>query len=191
MQSLVTRYTIKVPKSLTVFYCDNKKLLLVKGQFSMKIVPLNLHLLLTGSGNRILVTDRTFCKALKNQKKKIRCSQGTTVALIKKSFLEVSRKPYKKLKLFGVGFRYLFITFANIKIIHFKLGYSHSIYFKVPKDIGIIGCTYMKLIISGTSHGTVSKIASTIKQYKIIEPYKGKGILYENETITLKEGKKV
>ena len=47
------------------------------------------------------------------------------------------------------------------------------------------------LFISGNSFQDVAKLTSLIRNYKLPEPYKGKGILYENEIINLKEGKKV
>ena len=59
------------------------------------------------------------------------------------------------------------------------------------KDIELIEHNSTKLIISGKSSQKVSQIASLIRKYKTPEPYKGKGILYDSEKITLKEGKKI
>ena len=112
-------------------------------------------------------------------------------ALIRKTFFEISNQICKKLKLVGVGYRVFLIEILNIKLIHLKLGYSHSIYFKIPNSVTIKSHKSIKLFISGNSYNFVSQIAATIRRFKLPEPYKGKGILYENEKIILKEGKKV
>jgi large subunit ribosomal protein L6 len=73
----------------------------------------------------------------------------------------------------------------------FKLGYSHSLYFKIPEQLIIFCLKFTKLFIYGNSYQNVTQIASLIRSYKKPEPYKGKGILYETEKILLKEGKKI
>ena len=76
-------------------------------------------------------------------------------------------------------------------LLHFKLGYSHFIYFKIPKKLKIFCLKANKLFILGYSYAFVTQIAALIRLYKVSEPYKGKGILYTTEKITLKEGKKM
>ena len=76
-------------------------------------------------------------------------------------------------------------------MLEFKLGYSHNIYFKIPKNLTVFCLKSDKIFISGNFYEYISQIASQIRSYKTPEPYKGKGILYENEKIFLKEGKKV
>ena len=99
---------------------------------------------------------------------------------------------YTKLKLIGVGYK-VFENKSNSKntFLHFKLGYSHSIYYKVPDNLNIHIRNSNKLFISGTNSDFVTKTASIIKSYKVPEPYNGKGILYFDEFLTLKEGKKI
>ena len=58
----------------------------------------------------------------------------TTLAMLSKYFLEVSSISYKKLNLVGVGYKVFFI---NDQMLHFKLGFSHNIYYKVPKGLVI------------------------------------------------------
>ena len=72
-----------------------------------------------------------------------------------------------------------------------KLGYSHDIYLKIPRNLEISSLKFTKLFISGFSYGKITQTAALIQSYKYPEPYKGKGILYENQKIQLKEGKKI
>lgn len=73
----------------------------------------------------------------------------------------------------------------------FKLGFSHSIYYKIPEALKIVPVKSVFIYVFGNSYYNVTQAAATIRSYKSPEPYKGKGILYENEKISLKEGKKV
>jgi large subunit ribosomal protein L6 len=120
--------------------------------------------------------------------------QGVVGSLIKQSLLEVSIPTCKKLKLVGVGYKVFdpkTQTKDNSRLLHLKLGFSHSIYYKIPKDITINVNQSTKLFISGYNYNKVYRTASVLRSFKTPEPYKGKGILYANEVITLKEGKKV
>jgi large subunit ribosomal protein L6 len=90
-----------------------------------------------------------------------------------------------------VGYRAFDVDNFENKLLLFKLGYSHSIYFKIPIESQIFCLKRTKLFIHGNSYQDITKIAAFIRSYKKPEPYKGKGILYETEKIILKEGKKV
>jgi len=94
------------------------------------------------------------------------------------------------LKLIGIGYKIFPID--NIKNLYqFKLGFSHSIYYKVPNNINVFIKKNTLIYLSGSSIKNVTQLASNIRSYKKPEPYKGKGILYHNETIKLKQGKKI
>lgn len=93
-----------------------------------------------------------------------------------------------KLKLLGIGFK---VT-KNQNILEFKLGFSHKVYYKIPKNIDIfISDTKDPIIlISGLEFQQVMKTACEIRDLKRPDVYKGKGIRFFNEKIFLKEGKK-
>jgi len=137
------------------------------------------------------VTSQPFQNVSLNERKQLKVLQGTTVALLKQILLEASVLLCKKLRFVGVGYRAFLVKTDNNTLLQFKLGYSHDIYFKIPPSITVFCLKADKLFISGSLYEYVSQIASSIRSYKTPEPYKGKGILYENETIILKEGKKV
>jgi large subunit ribosomal protein L6 len=96
------------------------------------------------------------------------------------------------LKFVGVGYRAIPVDGFRNKLFMLKLGYSHLIYFKVPDNFEI-ACfkKFTNLFIAGDFYQPVSQIASLIRVCKPPEPYKGKGILYVNEHIKLKQGKRI
>jgi large subunit ribosomal protein L6 len=111
--------------------------------------------------------------------------QSKMKTMIKKAIIDVIRLSYKKMKLFGVGFRISSIEFEKIKLLKLEVGYSHSIYFRVPDGITVSVSSPTKFIVSGTCD-RVGEVCSKIRKIKIPEPYKGKGILYESEEVSLK-----
>jgi large subunit ribosomal protein L6 len=111
--------------------------------------------------------------------------------LLKQMLLDISNFFCKKLNLIGVGYRVSTLKKTNTDLLHFKLGYSHFIYFKVPKNLKIFCLKSNKLFVVGCSYLFTTQIAALLRSYKVPEPYKGKGIVYATEKIVLKEGKKI
>ena len=111
---------------------------------------------------------------------------GTYRSLINNAVLGVSVGHEKILDITGVGFR------ANLKgeVLNLQLGFSHDINYKIPKEIKISVEKQTILKITGIDKELVSKIASDIKAFKPVEPYKGKGIKERNQFVLRKEGKK-
>jgi large subunit ribosomal protein L6 len=182
---------IKIPKHITIIYDSEKKIIVFIGPVRTKTLKLQLKLKIIKNLNLIGVTTNTFEKLSNNGSKKIKALQGTTEALIKKYLIETNYTIYEKLKLVGVGYRVFSVNGFDSKLLMFKLGYSHPLYFKIPETLKTISFKSTKLFIYGTSYQTVSQISSLIRSCKPPEPYKGKGILYDSEKIILKEGKKV
>jgi large subunit ribosomal protein L6 len=92
-----------------------------------------------------------------------------------------------KINLFlnGIGYKF-FIENDNLIL---KLGFSHNITIKIPKNIKIINQTN-QIILTSIDWIELTQFVHLIKSYKKTEPYKGKGILLKNEKILRKEGKK-
>jgi large subunit ribosomal protein L6 len=184
-------YKIKIPKNVVILYCNEKKIITICGPIRKKTAKLKLEIKLIESKKILLVSNNPTFKLSNNQKKKIKALQGTTTALIKQLIMETSTLMYKKLLFVGVGYRVFDVeTFTN-KLLLFKLGFSHSIYYRIPKNVKIFCLKRTNLFISGNSYQNVTQTASSIQSYKTPEPYKGKGILKENEKIKIKEGKKL
>lgn len=185
------KYSINIPIDTSVIYSEKKKILTVIGPLKKKSMNLNLKVFIDKNKNLISVSPITFSKISKSKKKKIDAIRNTTLLLIKQVLIETSTVIHKKLKINGVGYRVIFTESFNDKLLTLKLGYSHLIYFKVPETLTVTCPTKTTLCVFGNSYQNVSQIASLIRSHKTPEPYKGKGILYEDEKITLKEGKKV
>jgi len=110
---------------------------------------------------------------------------------LKQILIEISTVIYKKLKLIGVSYRALLEDSFNNQLLLLKLGFSHLVYFRVSKKLKLFCKKRTQLFISSNSYQDVTHISALIRNLKSPEPYKGKGILYENEKIVLKAGKKI
>ena len=190
MQFIDKKYSIKIPKNNTVLYNTQKNIITVIGPLAKKSLKLKLKIKIFDNKKIIHVLPTPITKLSNNSEKKINSLKGTTAALIKQLLLETSYMLYKKLKFVGVGYRVFEIESFKDKLLMLKLGYSHSIFSKTSKDLNIFCLKLTKLFIYGNSYHNVTQAASSIKSHKTPEPYKGKGILYDNEIVTLKKGKK-
>jgi len=190
---ILSKFIIKIPKDIICYYCNIRNYLLIKGVLGYQLIKLRVTVdfYILSTNNLIFLTKNYSNKNIKLKRKQIKEDLANTKKLILKSFLNVTRLSYKKLKLVGIGFKISSLNFNGLNLLKLNLGYSHSIYYKVPNGVDIKILSSTKFIISGCSSDLVSKIASQIRSYKIPDSYKGKGILYDNETVLLKEGKKV
>ena len=191
MKNSKKKYSVKVPKNIKILYCDKKNLITFIGPLSTKSLNLKIKLILIPSSNLIVITslpvDGKSIIGLKSSKK----IQGTTIAKIKQILIEITYVLSRKLNLVGVGYR----AFSYEKLpnqMYFKLGYSHLIYFKIPTGLTSNCLKFTKIFLYGNkSYDLLTQTAAQIRSCKLPEPYKGKGILHDQETIVLKKGKKI
>jgi len=87
----------------------------------------------------------------------------------------------------GVGFRVDSIKKNFIKL---KLGFSHSIFIRTPSYIEAFAPQKTSLILSSFDEQFLKEFSSKVCSFRVPDIYKGKGILYKNQTLILKEGKK-
>ncbi len=111
---------------------------------------------------------------------------GTARALINNMVVGVSEGYQRKLELVGVGYR---AALAG-KDLNLTLGFSHPVVYKAPEGITLEVPTQTEILIKGTDKQVVGQAAAKIRAYRPPEPYKGKGVRYAGEKITLKEAKK-
>jgi len=109
---------------------------------------------------------------------------------IKQLFLGISVGFRKQLNIVGVGYRASIDNKSLKKILVLKLGYSHPIYVNIPDHLKVLCIKPTLISIFGNNKQEVNQMAAIIKSYKMPEPYKGKGILYQDEKIVRKEGKR-
>jgi large subunit ribosomal protein L6 len=98
----------------------------------------------------------------------------------------VSKGYEKKLELVGVGYR----AAVQAKNLNLTLGFSHAIVYPIPEGITIETPTQTEILVKGTDRQRVGQTASEIRGFRPPEPYKGKGVKYSDEKISLKEAKK-
>ena len=111
---------------------------------------------------------------------------GTTRALLANMVQGVSQGYERKLELVGVGFR----AVVQGKSLNLSLGFSHPVVFPAPEGITLETPSPTEIIIKGADKQSVGQTAAKIRGFRPPEPYKGKGVRYAGERITLKEAKK-
>jgi len=192
MKIFKKKHSIKIPKNIKVLYCDKKNLIMFMSPLLTKSLNLKTKILLIPSSNLIVVTDLPIVNKYKiGSKKNGKKLQGTMVAKIKQNLIEMTNVLFQKLNLVGVGYRiFPYKNFPNQ--IYLKLGYSHLLYFKIPIGLNVNSLKFTKLFLSSTnSYDSLTQVTAQIRSCKLPEPYKGKGILYDKETITLKKSKRI
>ena len=185
------KYTIKIPKDIYLIYCTKKKIITFFGPKSSQSLKLKVNIFINNITKTIKVSSLPFSDISNNEKKKIKAIQGTTIALLKQILTEVSTVIYKKLKIVGVSYRALIEESFNNQLLLLKLGFSHLVYLRISNKLSLFCKKRTQLFISSNSYQDVTHTAAIIRNLKSPEPYKGKGILYENEKILLKAGKKI
>ena len=115
-----------------------------------------------------------------------RTRAGSTRAHLANMVLGVTRGYDRKLELVGVGFR----AAVAGKVLNLTLGFSHPVSYDIPEGISIETPSQTEILIKGADRQRVGQTAAEIRGIRPPEPYKGKGVRYSDEKISLKEGKK-
>ena len=115
-----------------------------------------------------------------------RAMVGTTHSLISNMVTGVSAGFERKLRLVGIGYR----ARVEGKKVHLSLGFSHPVVHVVPEDVTVLAPTQTEIIVKGIDKQKVGQVAADLRKYRPPEPYKGKGVRYDDEQIVLKEAKK-
>ena len=111
---------------------------------------------------------------------------GTTRSILNNAIIGVSSGHEKILELTGVGYR----AMLKGNVLNLQLGFSHVTKYEIPSNIKILVEKQTVIKISGIDKALVGKVASEIKKFKPVEPYKGKGIKEKGQFVRRKEGKK-
>ncbi len=146
-----------------------------KGHLEMKL-PKGLHVKLEGN-TALVERDEAVVpeKAL----------HGLYRALLKNNVQGVFEGYEEKLTLIGVGYR------ANVQgqKLDLQLGFSHPTSVAIPKTVQVVVDKGTAISIKGADKKEVGQFAAAVRSVKPPEPYKGKGVRYEGETVRKKEGK--
>ena len=121
-----------------------------------------------------------------NESREANAMSGTIRQLVNNMVVGVTKGFEKKLNLVGVGFK----AAAQGAKLNLQVGYSHPVNKDMPQGITVATPTPTEIIIKGADRQRVGQVAAEIRAIRPPEPYKGKGIRYADEKITLKETKK-
>ena len=175
--SRVGKHPVAIPQGVTVE---------VAGQTVTAKGKLGTLKLVVGGDIAAAVKDGKVVITPKAETKRARMQWGTTRALVNNMVSGVSKGFSVGLEISGVGYR----AAVQGKTLNLQLGFSHEINFPIPDDIKITCEKPTSILIAGADRQRVGEVAAKLRSMRKPEPYKGKGIRYESETIRRKEGKK-
>jgi large subunit ribosomal protein L6 len=121
-----------------------------------------------------------------NDSREANAMSGTLRQLVNNMVTGVTKGFEKKLTLVGVGYK----AAATGAKLNLAVGYSHPVNIDMPAGITVATPTPTEVVIKGADRQRVGQIAAEIRAVRPPEPYKGKGIRYSDEKITIKETKK-
>ena len=121
-----------------------------------------------------------------NDSKQANAMSGTMRALVANMVTGVEKGFERKLTLVGVGYK----AQAQGSKLSLNVGYSHPVNKEMPAGITVQTASPTEILIKGSDRQRVGQVAAEIRAIRPPEPYKGKGIRYVDEKITIKETKK-
>lgn len=129
--------------------------------------------------------DRLLCKATSGSRQ-ANAMSGTVRALLANMVQGVTKGYERKLTLVGVGYR----AQAAGDTLNLTLGFSHPVAHKMPKGVKVETPSQTEILLKGVDKQQIGQVAAEVRAYRSPEPYKGKGVRYADEVVTLKETKK-
>jgi large subunit ribosomal protein L6 len=175
--SRVGKYPVAVPPGVTVSL--QGRTVVAKGRLGELTLPLTDDVDVEITGQQVAVKPR-------RTDRRGRTMWGTTRSLINGMVTGVSQGFAKSMEINGTGYR----AAVQGKDLVLALGYSHEIRYPVPAGIRITCEKPTAIKVEGADKRQVGQVAAEIRAFRGPEPYKGKGVKYENEVILRKEGKK-
>jgi large subunit ribosomal protein L6 len=154
-------------------------------QISVKGAGGTLHLTLNSLVSVVSDAGKLSFKAA-NDSREADAMSGTMRQLVNNMVVGVTKGFEKKLSLVGVGYK----AQATGTKLNLAVGYSHPVNFDMPAGISVATPTPTEILIKGADRQRVGQIAAEVRAVRPPEPYKGKGIRYADEKITIKETKK-
>ena len=175
--SRVGRMPVKVPEKVKVSVYGN--LVKVEGPKGKMSFPFNPRVAIAVEKGEVKVTRPDESRLSKGL-------HGLTRTLVKNAVEGVVKGYEKNLEISGVGFK----AEVKGKDVHFALGFSHPVVFKLPEGITAeVDAKQTKIALRGVDKHLLGLTAAKIRDLRPPEPYQGKGIKYATETIRRKEGK--
>lgn len=167
---------IPLPDKVEVKIADG--MVSAKGPKGNLSIPVHPGISVKVEGNHLLIEKDDTVEMPKT-------THGLFRALINNMIIGVSKGFEVKLGLVGVGYR----AAVQGQMLDLQLGFSHPTQLKIPKGVNITVEKSIAISISGIDKHLVGQFAAQVRGMKPPEPYKGKGIRYENEFVRKKAGK--
>jgi large subunit ribosomal protein L6 len=175
--SRVGKMPVIVPQGVDVAMKDDQ--INVKGSLGTLALTQNALVTVKSEAGQL-----TFKPA--NDSREANAMSGTMRQLVNNMVTGVTKGFEKKLSLVGVGFK----AQAQGAKLNLTVGYSHPVVMDMPAGIQVATPTPTEVVIKGSDRQRVGQIAAEVRAVRPPEPYKGKGIRYSDEKITIKETKK-
>jgi len=175
--SRVAKAPVIVPAKVEVTITDAQ--IMVKGPLGTLHQAASTDVVVKRDGDKL-----TFAAA--NDSKQANAMSGTMRALVANMVTGVDKGFEKKLLLVGVGYK----AQAQGAKLNLTLGFSHPVVHQMPEGVKVETPVPTEIIIKGADRQKVGQVAAEVRAYKAPEPYKGKGVRYSDEKVTLKETKK-
>ncbi|MDO9358659.1 MAG: 50S ribosomal protein L6 [Polaromonas sp.] len=175
--SRVGKMPVVVPQGVDVAMKDDQ----INDKGSLGTLALSQNALVTIKNDAGQIT---FVPA--NDSREANAMSGTMRQLVNNMVTGVTKGFEKKLSLVGVGYK----AQAQGAKLNLTVGYSHPVIMDMPAGITATTPTPTEVVIKGSDRQRVGQIAAEVRAVRPPEPYKGKGIRYADEKITIKETKK-
>ncbi|MDP4088035.1 MAG: 50S ribosomal protein L6 [Bacillota bacterium] len=175
--SRIGRMPIAIPAGVTVDVTPDN-VVTVKGPKGQLTRTMHKDIKIAIEDNNVVVTRPSDVK-------EHRALHGLTRALLNNMVKGVTEGYQKTLELVGVGYR---AALQGKKLV-MNLGYSHPVEVEPVEGITFETPAPNRIIVRGIDKEVVGAVAADIRTWRKPEPYKGKGIKYDNEVIRRKEGK--
>ena len=175
--SRVGKYPVPIPQGVQVTL--QGRTLVAKGRLGELKLPLTDDVDVEVGDSKVAVKPR-------RDDHRSRTMWGTTRSLVNGVVTGVSAGFAKNMEINGTGYR----AAVQGKDLVLNLGFSHEVRYPIPEGIKITCDRPTAVRVEGADKQRVGQVAAEIRAFRGPEPYKGKGIKYENEQILRKEGKK-
>ena len=175
--SRIGRMPIEIPAGVEINVGANNEVT-VKGPKGTLTNALHKDMKIVVEGNQVVVERPSDVK-------EHRALHGLTRSLLNNMIVGVTNGFEKTLEINGVGYR----CQKAGKTLTLNLGYSHPVTFDDTDDYTLEAPNPNTIIVKGINKQIVGQIAAVIREKRLPEPYKGKGIKYSDEVIRRKEGK--
>ncbi len=175
--SRVGKMPVAIPQGVDVAIKDDQ--INVKGTLGALALTQNVLVTIKNDAGKL-----TFAPA--NDSREANAMSGTMRQLVNNMVTGVTKGFEKKLNLVGVGYK----AQAQGTKLNLTVGYSHPVVMNMPAGIKVETPTPTEVVIKGSDRQRVGQIAAEVRAVRPPEPYKGKGIRYSDEKITIKETKK-